>query len=48
MSKNIVPMTLRLPVELHKELKELAEIDNRSLHNFIITTLEKEVHVAKG
>ena len=32
-------MTLRLPNELKDKLKEIAEKENRSLHNLIITIL---------
>lgn len=43
MSKEIIATNLRLPKKLHASLKELAIKDNRSLHNYIITTLENHV-----
>lgn len=41
--KKEVNTRLRLPIQLHRKLKELAEEDNRSLHNYIIHSLENHI-----
>ncbi|GIN23122.1 Arc family DNA-binding protein [Siminovitchia fordii] len=41
MAKEIVPFNVRFPKDLHSDLKKLAEADNRSLQNYIITVLKK-------
>lgn len=40
---DIVRFLLRLPTELHTEMKELAEQDRRSLHAEILVLLEEAV-----
>jgi predicted DNA-binding protein len=47
MSKLVVATNIRLPIKLHRELKKLAEQDNRSLHNYMITVLEKHTEQSK-
>ncbi len=39
----IVPFALRLPAQLHADLKTLAAIDLRSLHSEIIYLLQRAV-----
>lgn len=39
----MVRFLLRLDEDLHAKLKALAESDNRSLHNLIITLLRRAV-----
>jgi predicted HicB family RNase H-like nuclease len=40
-------LTLRLPDKLHEQLKRMAEKENRSLHNLIITILMDYVKQSK-
>ena len=40
---DIVRFVLRLPPELHRKLKELAERENRSLHGQILYILRRAV-----
>jgi predicted HicB family RNase H-like nuclease len=39
---------LRVPAEIEKELKVLADADRRSLNNYIVLVLEKHVQETKG
>jgi predicted HicB family RNase H-like nuclease len=42
-SKNNIRMMLSLPKTLKKKLEALAEADNRSLNNYIVTVLKSVV-----
>ena len=42
-SKNNIRMMLSLPRKLKKKLEALAEADNRSLNNYIVTVLKNVV-----
>lgn len=43
MNKEIISINLRLPVNIHKNIKNLAELDDRSLNNYIIKVLESHI-----
>ena len=43
LSSDVRPVALRLPAQLHADLKTLAEIDLRSLHSEIVYILQHAV-----
>jgi predicted HicB family RNase H-like nuclease len=42
--KNIIKFSLRIPEQIHNQLKELADKDSRSLNNYIIKVLEEHIN----
>lgn len=39
--KDSIPVTLRMPVDLHAWVKKQAEADRRSNHSFLLRLIEK-------
>lgn len=45
--KPTVRITVDVPTEMHKTLKELADDDDRSVRNFVLVLIKKEIRKRK-
>lgn len=43
MKSDVVKLMLRLPTNIHQQIVELAEKDNRSMNNYIVRVLESHI-----
>lgn len=42
-NKSNVRVTVDVPIEMHKDLKEMADNDDRSVRNFVLVLIKREI-----
>lgn len=45
---NVLKFSLRMPEDIHTEIKKLADQDDRSLNNYIVKVLENHIKSTQG